>query len=157
MDTAVLPVPRSTALRLSPISFAPSPRLFVSPSPNCPAEFLPQHLNAELSSMAQVACPAAALAFAIGIDLFCRMSTAIVHLVPDAYWNAPRSMCAPSAGQTPEPICSPRWHALRPIGNKDSWRKNTPPALLAATPETKGAIWQSTHSICNLLRCRPPI
>jgi hypothetical protein len=30
---------------------------------------------------------AAALAFAIGIDLFCRMSTAIVHLVPDVYWN----------------------------------------------------------------------
>ena len=54
MALAVLPVPRSTEERLAPISFAPSPRLFVSPKPNCPASFLPQHLTELFSKMVQV-------------------------------------------------------------------------------------------------------
>ena len=41
-------------VRLSPISFDPSPRLLLSPNPSCPDALPPQHLRDALSSTAQV-------------------------------------------------------------------------------------------------------
>src|SRR3546814_6294403 len=45
MAIAVRSVPRSTVGRLLPISSGPSPRMIASPSPSCPALFLPQHFT----------------------------------------------------------------------------------------------------------------
>ena len=53
MATAVRPVPRSTAARLSPISSASSPMVVVFPMPNSPFWFLPQHFTSPLSRRAQ--------------------------------------------------------------------------------------------------------
>ena len=54
ISMAVLPLPRSTVLRWSPISKGPSPMFEVFPMPNWPALFLPQHLTLPSSSSAQV-------------------------------------------------------------------------------------------------------
>src|SRR5262245_40581290 len=45
MATAVFPVPRLIAGRLSPISLGPSPRWLVSPRPSRPSALYPQHLT----------------------------------------------------------------------------------------------------------------
>src|SRR5205814_2252464 len=52
--TAVLPAPRFTAGRSSPIPFAWSPRLLVSPRPSWPKLFFPQHFTLPSLSSAQV-------------------------------------------------------------------------------------------------------
>ena len=51
---AYAPLPKSTYGKLLPISFGPSPRLFVSPYPSWPYTLFPQHLTSSLSRIAHV-------------------------------------------------------------------------------------------------------
>ena len=63
--STVSPLPRSTSLRLSPISFAPSPTLAVVSVPSLPLSPQPQQTRPPLSRTAQVECSPAEICTAV--------------------------------------------------------------------------------------------